>query len=130
MTHPSKRKGDRAELEVQGILRDLLGVPARRALGAGRLDDMGDITGVPDTTISVANWKDLYAAIRLKLPELEQQQQRAGATFGAMFVRRRGGGYVVCMTPEQFATFWREAASGSPVRPPQGPPPDPKPGRP
>ena len=43
MTGSSKRKGDRAELEVQGILRDLLGVPARRALGAGRKDDVGDI---------------------------------------------------------------------------------------
>jgi hypothetical protein len=27
-----------------------------------------------------------------------------------MFVRRRGGHYVVVMTPEQFAALWREAA--------------------
>jgi hypothetical protein len=55
MANSSKRKGDRAEIEVQGILRDLLGVPARRKLGAGRLDDIGDIDGLPDTVIQVGN---------------------------------------------------------------------------
>jgi hypothetical protein len=106
----SSRKGSKAELEVQGILRDLLGVPARRMLGAGRKDDIGDIANVPDTTISVAAWDDLSRCVREKLPELVTQQQRAGTLFGAMFCRRRGGSYVVVMTPEQFATLWREAA--------------------
>lgn len=109
MANSAKRKGDRAEIEVQGILRDLLGVPARRALGAGRLDDVGDIHGVPDTVISVANYADIARAIREKLPDVDVQRDRAGATFAAMFVRRVGGQYVVCMTPEQFATLWREA---------------------
>jgi hypothetical protein len=107
----NKQRGDRAELEVQGLLRDLLGVPARRALGAGRLDDVGDISGIPNTTISVANWADLSRAVREKLPDLERQQVNAGATFAAMFCRRRGGTYVVVMTPAQFAMFWREAAA-------------------
>lgn len=111
MTHPSKAKGDRAELEVQALLRDLLGVPARRALGAGRLDDVGDIHGVPDTVIQVANYADLATAMRLKVEACVDQQHRAGATFGATFIRRRGGSYVVAMTPEQFATFWREATT-------------------
>lgn len=111
MANASKRKGDRAELEVQGILRDLLGVPARRKLGAGRTDDQGDIDGVPDTTISVANWADLDRAIREKLPQLEQQQRRAGTGFAAMFARRRGGSYVVCMTPEMWGVLWKQAAS-------------------
>lgn len=111
MANPSKRKGDRAELEVQGLLRDLLGCPARRKLGAGRKDDMGDIDGVDDTVIQVANYTDISRAIREKLPECELQQQRAGATFGATFVRRPGGRYVVVLTPEQFATFWREAVA-------------------
>jgi hypothetical protein len=109
LTNRSKDKGDRAELEVQGWLRDHLGVPARRALGAGRLDDVGDIHGVPDTAIQVANWSDLNRAIREKLPELERQQANAGATFAAMFCRRRGGSYVVVLTPEQWATYWRES---------------------
>lgn len=109
MANPSKRKGDRAEIEVQGILRDLLGVPARRKLGAGRLDDIGDIDGLPDTVIQVGNIARLSEALREKPRECETQQQRAGATFGATFLRLRGGEFRVVMTPEQFATLWREA---------------------
>jgi hypothetical protein len=109
--HPSKRKGDKAELEVQALLRDLLGVPARRALGAGRADDMGDIDGVPDTVIQVANYADIATALRIKVAGCVEQQERAGATFGATFIRRPGGRYVVAMTPEQFAAIWREATS-------------------
>lgn len=111
MANRSKAKGDRAEIEVQGLLRDLLGVPARRALGAGRLDDVGDIHGVPDTVIQVVNRADMARGIREKLPESERQRENAGATFAASFVRRPGGGYVVCMTPEQFACLWREATA-------------------
>lgn len=94
---------------MQGILNDLLGVPARRKLGAGRKDDMGDIDGVPDTVISVGNISRLSAAIREKPKECEVQQQRAGALFGATFVRLFGGEYRVVLTPDQFATLWREA---------------------
>lgn len=107
----AKSKGDRAELEVQALLRDLLGVPARRKLGAGRLDDMGDIDGVPDTCIAVANYKDVSRALREKVDPCVTQQERAGALFGATFIRRPGGRYLVAMTPEQFAVIWREAAA-------------------
>lgn len=113
MANPAKRKGDAAELEVQGWFRDQLGVPARRKLGAGRLDDMGDIDGVPDTVIQVASYTDLVRAIREKVPACVVQQERAGATFGATFVKRRGGGFLVVLTPDQFAQLWREA---QPVR--------------
>ena len=115
MTNSAKRKGDRAELEVQGILRDHLGVPARRALGAGRKDDIGDIHNVPDTTIQVAAYQDIARAIREKLPETVQQQERAGSLFGALFCRRRGGEFIVILTVEQWACLWREA---QPVSPP------------
>jgi hypothetical protein len=109
MSNPSKRKGDSAELEVQALLNDLLGVPARRMLGAGRLDDIGDIHGVPDTTIQVANHKDVAHAVRHKPLECEQQQARAGSTHGCTFIRLRGGDWRVVLTPEQWATMWREA---------------------
>lgn len=111
MTSPSKRKGDAAELEVQALLRDLLGVPARRMLGAGRKDDVGDISGVPDCTIQVANYADLNRALREKIDECPAQQARAGTTFGCSFLRRRGGRWVVVMTPEQWAALYREAVS-------------------
>ncbi|MCR4340799.1 MAG: hypothetical protein NUW01_13035 [Gemmatimonadaceae bacterium] len=111
MSNPSKRKGDAAELEVQGLLRELLGVPARRALGAGRKDDCGDITGVPDTAVQVCNWKDVAAAVRHKPVECERQRENAGALFAATFVRLRGGEFRVALTPEQFAALWRKAVA-------------------
>ena len=117
MANSSKRKGDRAELEVQGLLRDLLGVPARRALGAGRKDDVGDIHGVPDTVIQVVNWKNVAKAVREKPVECEAQRLKAWRAqpdstlhfHGATFVRLTGGEYRVVLTPEQWATLWREA---------------------
>jgi hypothetical protein len=109
VTHSSKRKGDSAELEVQGMIREELGVPARRALGAGRKDDKGDIEGVPDTAIQVTNRKDLSGAVTEKLPALEQQMLNAGATHGALFCRRRGGKWIVVMTPEMWFALMREA---------------------
>ena len=111
MTNPAKRKGDKAELEVQALLNDLLGVPARRMLGAGRKDDIGDI-GWPgsNVTIQVCDWKDIGQAVRHKPVECEEQRDRAGTTFAATFVRLRGGVWRVVLTPEQFATYVREAA--------------------
>jgi Holliday junction resolvase len=110
VVNSSKKKGDRAELEVQGILRDLLGVPARRALGAGRRDDIGDITGVPDTVIQVSNKQArFYESIREKPLEAERQRINADVQFAATFQRLRGGSWRVVMTPEQWAAMWREA---------------------
>lgn len=118
MANPAKRKGDKAELEVQSILRDLLGVPARRALGAGRKDDIGDIGGIPNTVIQVASWADVTRAVREKPLECEEQRLRAWRAqpdahqpfYGATFIRLRGGDYRVVLTVEQWAAMWREAA--------------------
>ena len=107
--HPSKRKGDDAERDVEKLLRALLDVPARRKLGAGRLDDMGDIDNVPDTVISVGNIARLSEAIREKPVECEVQRVRAGARFAATFVKLRGGKYRVVLTVEQFAALWKAA---------------------
>lgn len=107
MPNANKRRGDRAELEVQAILQDNLGV-GRRALGAGRKDDLGDIHGVPNTVIQVANYQDLARAVREKLPELEAQQARAGAPYAALWVRRPGGRWVVCQTPTMWMNMLRE----------------------
>ncbi len=110
MANSRKRKGDTAELEAARLINELTGHPARRKLGAGRLDDVGDIDGVPDTVVQVVNRLDVARALREKVPACELQQQRAAATFGCVFVRRRGGGFYVVMSPEQWATYAREAA--------------------
>ncbi len=110
MSNPQKAKGDNAEREVAAILNDQLGWPARRKLGAGRQDDQGDID-VPGVsiTIQVAAYTDVARALREKVPACVQQQARAGTTFGATFLRLRGGRYIVVLTPEQWATYAREA---------------------
>ena len=109
MANPQKRKGDQAEREVAGLIADLLGFQVRRALGAGRADDVGDIHGVPDTVVQVAAWDDVRAAAVQKPLGAERQRHNAGATHAATFVRFRGGSYRVVLTPEQWATLMREA---------------------
>lgn len=111
MANPQKRKGDRAELEAQAIINDLTGWPARRKLGAGRKDDTGDIDGVPNTTIQVANWANVTAAVRQKPIEAEQQRANAETTFACTWVRLRGGDWRVVLTPEQWATYARESVA-------------------
>jgi hypothetical protein len=111
MTGSAKRKGDRSEIEACGVIYDLTGYPVRRRLGAGRRDDVGDLDGVPDTVIQVANWADVAAAAVAKPREAEVQRVNADATFAATFVRFRGGLWRVVLTPEQWATYAREAAS-------------------
>ena len=111
MTGSSKRKGDSAEREAAALIAELLGVPARRKLGAGRFDDVGDLDGVPDTTVQVVSRStDVVAVGVIRKPlEVDEQARHAGTTFAATFVRVRGGKWRVVLTPEQWATYWREA---------------------
>ena len=111
MTGAAKRKGDAAERELAGILADLTGFPVRRKLGAGRLDDEGDLQGIPETVVQVANWADALRAIREKPLGAEQQRINAGATFAVTAVRLRGGTWRMVMTPEQWCTLIREATA-------------------
>jgi hypothetical protein len=109
MTGSAKRRGDQAEREAAAILVDLLGYPIRRQLGAGRQDDVGDLTGFPQTVVQVATWADVLRAVREKPVEAERQRERAGSTFVATMVRLRGGVWRIVLTPEQFATWARAA---------------------
>lgn len=106
--NPAKAKGDAAEREVAALLADLLGLPVRRKLGAGRADDEGDLEGVPDWTLEVKNYADLARAINDGLGDLEREQVNAGTTFGAVLVRRRGGRWVAVMDLPGLATVMRE----------------------
>ena len=109
MTNPQKRKGDAAERELAALIADLTGWKVRRKLGAGRLDDQGDLDGVPDTTVEVKNYTDITRALREGLADLEREQANAGTLHGVCFVRRPGGRWVAAMTLEQWATYAREA---------------------
>jgi len=101
--NPQKNKGDKAEREVAALLSELTGKTVRRKLGAGRTDDTGDIEGIPNFAIQVADWKNKNAACLQKPIEAEDQRENLGVDHAATFVRFRGGRYRVVLTPEQFA---------------------------
>jgi hypothetical protein len=109
VSNPQKDRGDRAERELAAILADQLGIPVRRKLGAGRLDDIGDIDGLPDTTVQAKNYTDITRALREGLDAAVRQQANAGTTHGVAFIRRPGGRWFAAMTIEQWCTLWREA---------------------
>jgi hypothetical protein len=109
VTSPAKRKGDHAERELAGILADQLGIVVRRKLGAGRLDDEGDIDGLPDTTVEVKSFRDITRGLREGLDDSVREQANAGTTHGVAFIRRPGGRWFAAMTVEQWCTLWREA---------------------
>lgn len=110
MANSQKAKGDRAELEAAELLTELLGTTVRRKLGAGRQDDTGDLDGVPDHIVQVANWADTAAAARVKPKEAEDQRENAGVEFAATLVRFRGGKWRVVLTPEQWAKYLERIA--------------------
>ena len=105
MANKPKDKGDRGELEAAAICSDLLAMPVRRKLGAGRQDDTGDLDGVPGHVVQVANWADTAAAARIKPPTAEQQRINAQAEHAATLVRFRGGTWRVVLTMEQWARY-------------------------
>ncbi len=103
MPNAAKGRGDRAEREAAELLSLLLGTTIRRKLGAGRLDDQGDLDGLSDFVLQVADWKDVARAAREKPAGAEQQRHHAKAAHAATFVRFRGGTWRVVLTPEQWA---------------------------
>jgi hypothetical protein len=107
VSNPQKAKGDRAELEAAALLTQLLGIPVRRKLGAGRADDTGDLDGVPDHAIQVASWADTAAAARVKPRAAEIQRANANVAHAASLVRFRGGTWRVVLTLEQWARYVR-----------------------
>lgn len=110
MSNAARDKGLRAEREIAGIVSDLTGWDVRRMVGAGFTDDIGDLAGVPDTTVQVANWpSNTLSAYVTKPDDAETQRNRAQTTFAVTFVRHKGGMWRAAMTLPQWATWAREA---------------------
>ena len=112
MANPAKSKGDRAELEAAALLTTITGHAVRRRLGAGRADDTGDLDGLPDTVVQVANWGDTAAAARRKPLGAEQQRINDNARWAITMVRFPRAGFRVVLTPEQFAALYADALRG------------------
>ena len=111
MAHPSKAKGDRAELELAKLLADRLGIDCRRMLGAGRADDVGDLHGLDGWTAEVKNYASLADGINEGLRDLAREQANAGTPFGVAFVRRRGGRWIAVMDLDQWCAVYRETTA-------------------
>ena len=112
MANAQKGRGDRAEREAAELLSLLLGLPIRRKLGAGRLDDQGDLDGLSRFALQVADWKDVARAAREKPAAAERQRHHAAAPHAATLVRFRGGLWRVVLTPEQWARLVLELRAG------------------
>jgi hypothetical protein len=111
--HPSKRKGDAAEREAVELLHDMFGFHVKRELGAGRLEDAGDIAGMPDLTVQIVSRSTdvVNVALVRKPEEVERQRINRGTTFAVTMVRIRGGKWRFVLTPTQFQTLYNEAMS-------------------
>ena len=108
--NPQKNKGDAAEREIALLLSKFTGYEVERRFGAGQDKDKGDLVGIPDTVLQVANWKDTNAAILQKPREAEQQRINANVKHAASLVRykkrpgcKEGDNWRVVMTIEQYA---------------------------
>ena len=105
-----KNKGDRAEREACIYLTAATGHIVERRFGAGMENDKGDLVGIPDTVIQIANWKDTNAAVLQKPREAEQQRLNAKVDYAITMVRFNkrpgcavGDNWRVVMTIEQYA---------------------------
>jgi len=111
MVTPAQRKGRRAEVEAATRLADATGWPVRRRQQEGRADDTGDLEGVPYTCVQVTAIENLSSALSRKLPALADQQARARAPYGLLWVRRRGGRCIAVMSERQLAAMLTAAVA-------------------
>ena len=106
----AKNKGDAAEREAAALLTKFTGYEVERRFGAGQDKDKGDLVGIPDTVLQVANWKDTNAAVLQKPREAEQQRINAKVKHASTLVRYKkrpgcaeGDNWRVVLTLQQYA---------------------------
>jgi hypothetical protein len=82
MTAPAKAKGDRAEREALQLLTEL-GLEAKRNYGAGRPDDVADLTIASLFAVQVRDRADFGRACAEAALDADRQALEAGAEAGA-----------------------------------------------
>ena len=87
------------------MLTELLGVPVRRRLGAGRTDDTGDLDGVDNHIVEVKSYADVTAGIRSALSGLERKRIAANVDNAVGLIRRPGGEWVCVMPISQWVAY-------------------------
>ena len=110
MSNPQKNKGDRAEREACIYLTAATGHIVERRFGAGMENDKGELVGIPNFAIQVADWQNKSAACLIKPREAEQQRINAKVDHAITMVRfnkrpgcKEGDNWRVVMTIEQYA---------------------------
>lgn len=106
MTSASKRKGSEAERDVVKYLRRKGWASAERAYGAGRPDDVGDISGLESVCIEVKNQKQMDLSGWLK--ELAVETKNARAETGAVVHKKRGTANVAEWYATMPVAWWVE----------------------
>jgi len=115
MTSPQKIKGSAYEREVVKALTEA-GIYAERAYGAGRPDDVGDISGIPNWILECKNHAKF--ALSQWLAEAERERQNAKAKFGAVIIKKRGKSAkesYVLLDFETFVKILKELNAKSPA---------------
>jgi hypothetical protein len=103
VTTPSRRKGDRAEREAVELLAKL-GLSARHRYGAG-MRRRGNLIIGTAFVAQVRNLADDGGACAESAIDAKRQATTAGVAYSVGMARRRGGRWVVTMTPDTFAAL-------------------------
>lgn len=105
MPNPNRDRGMRAEREACKLLTDLTGFPVQRMANQGIPLDVGDLYGIPDTTVQVSAVNPLPARIwdraRQKTGDCTKQQERHGMRHGVVLLRIDGGTWRALTTTPQ-----------------------------
>jgi hypothetical protein len=81
-----------------------LGIDAYRLFGAGQTDDAGDLVSRNGALIvQVRNWRDVGRAFDGADAAERQALVHPTAALGVALVRRRGGRWIVTLTPDTLA---------------------------
>jgi hypothetical protein len=113
VTNRSGNKGAEGEREVERIFHAAGYPDARRALGEGRKDDVGDVGGLPRLCLQVfRRGTGLTNALYTKLPATERQRLNRKAPFAAMFARLDRRPWLVVMSPDHFLKLYHYALIG------------------
>ena len=106
-------KGPEGEREVERLCHAQGYRRARRMLGAGRKDDVGDIDGMPGLCLQVTRVKTaLTTKLYEKLPKTEQERINRRVPFAAIFARLDRKPWLVVMSPAQFFKLYYYALIG------------------
>lgn len=120
--NPQRDRGIRAEREACVLLSAALDLDVRRRANEGIREDIGDLVGVPDTTIQVSAVPDdptkIGARAQQKAAGCAVQQARAGTTHGVVLLRIDGGHWrAVCSGDQLEALGWAGLPAPSGMRP-------------